>query len=135
MRSQMASARSGSDSFSGQPGMSSWEQKIVEIRLYRDSTISNKSLASISFRGLQRPFVNNEQGVLLVLCYELADHAFAPGNLELHQKIREPDVFYRIEPPCCGHAQSAGKIGLAAAGGSQLDDVVVLLDVVAGAEP
>ena len=38
----MASASSGSDSFSGQPGMSNWEQKIVEFRLYRDSTISNK---------------------------------------------------------------------------------------------
>ncbi len=32
-------------------GMSNWEQKIVEFRLYRDSTISNKSLASVSFRG------------------------------------------------------------------------------------
>ena len=38
----MASVSSGSDSFSGQPGMSNWEQKIVEFRLYRDSTISNK---------------------------------------------------------------------------------------------
>ena len=47
----MASASSGSDSFSGQPGMSNWEQKIVEFRLYRDSTISNKSLASVSFKG------------------------------------------------------------------------------------
>ena len=36
---------------SGQPGMSNWEQKIVEFRLYRDSTISNKSLASVSFKG------------------------------------------------------------------------------------
>ena len=33
------------------PGMSNWEQKIVEFRLYRDSTIFNKSLASVSFRG------------------------------------------------------------------------------------
>ena len=31
----MASASSGADSFSGQPGMSNWEQKIVEFRLYR----------------------------------------------------------------------------------------------------
>ncbi|HCE63087.1 MAG TPA: hypothetical protein DEQ85_09015 [Clostridiales bacterium] len=30
-----------SHSFFGQPGMSNWEQKIVEFRLYRDSTISN----------------------------------------------------------------------------------------------
>ena len=51
MRSQMASASSGSDSFSGQPEISNQEQKIVEFRLYRDSTISNKSLASVSFRG------------------------------------------------------------------------------------
>ena len=47
----MASASSGSDNFYGQPGMSNWEQKIVEFRLYRDSTISNKSLASVSFKG------------------------------------------------------------------------------------
>ena len=40
-----------SDNFSGQPGMSNWEQKIVEFRLYGDSTISNKSLASVSFKG------------------------------------------------------------------------------------
>ena len=47
----MASASSGSDNFYGQPGMSNWEQKIVEFRLYRDSTISNKSLSSVSFKG------------------------------------------------------------------------------------
>ena len=46
---QMASASSGSDNFPGQPGMSNWEQKIVEFRLYRNPTISNKSLASVSF--------------------------------------------------------------------------------------
>ena len=39
MRSQMALASSGSANFSGQPGMTNWEQKIVEFRLYRDSTI------------------------------------------------------------------------------------------------
>ena len=84
---------------------------------------------------IQEPFVNNEQGILLVLGHELADCAVAPGDLELHQKIREPDVFQRIEPSCRSHAQSAGQIGLAAAGGSQQDNVVMLLDVVAGAEP
>ena len=47
----MASASSGSDNFSGQPGISNWEQKIVEFRLYRDSTISNKFPASVPFKG------------------------------------------------------------------------------------
>ena len=36
--------------------MSNWEQKIVEFRLYRDSTISNKSLASVSFKGYNKNY-------------------------------------------------------------------------------
>jgi hypothetical protein len=55
--------------------------------------------------------------------------------LELYQQVWEPDVLHRIKPSCGSHAQSAGEIGFAAAGGTQQDDVVVLLDVVAGAEP
>ena len=82
-----------------------------------------------------KPFVNNEQGILPVLGHELADGAVTPGNLELYQQIREPDVLHCIKPPCGSHAQSAGEVGFAAAGGTQQDDVVVLLDVVAGAEP
>lgn len=73
--------------------------------------------------------------VIRILGHELADGAVTPGNLELYQQIREPDVLHRIKPPCGSHAQSAGEIGFAAAGGTQQDDVVVLLDVVAGAEP
>ena len=115
--------------------MSNWEQKIVEFRLYRDSTISNKSLASVSFKGVQKQFVNHEQCILPVLGHELADGAVASGDLEFCQQVWEPDVLHRIEPSCGSHAQSAGEIGFAAAGGTQQDDVVVLLDVVAGAEP
>lgn len=50
----MALASSRSDSFSGQPGMSNREQKIMAFRLYRDSTIFNKSLVSVSFKGYHR---------------------------------------------------------------------------------
>lgn len=51
MRSQMASARIGSASLSRQPGMSNWEQRIVDARLYRDSMISSRSRHSLSFSG------------------------------------------------------------------------------------
>ena len=73
--------------------------------------------------------------MLLLLGHELADGAVASGNLEFYQQIRESDVFHRIEPSCGSHAQGTGQIGLSAAGGAQQNDVVVLLDVVAGAEP
>lgn len=64
-----------------------------------------------------------------ILGHELANRTVAPGNLEFYQKIRELDVLHSIEPSYSSHAQSAGQIGFAAAGGSQQDDVVVLLNV------
>ena len=58
-----------------------------------------------------------------------ADGAIAPGDLEFYQQIWEPDVLHRIKPSCGNHAKSAGEIGLAAAGGTQQDETVVLLSM------
>lgn len=49
MRSQIASARIGSPIFSRQPGISNWEQKIVDAVRYRASAISRRSRASDCF--------------------------------------------------------------------------------------
>ena len=67
-------------------------------------------------------------GIFQFFCF-IAYAALQNHHLELYQQIREPDVLHRIKPSCGSHAQSAGQIGFAAAGGSQQDDVVVLLNV------
>ena len=79
----MASASSGSDNFYGQPGMSNWEQKIVEFRLYRDSTISNKSLSSVFFQRVQKPFVNT---LLCTLDRIIDEAAIQTAGRELPQE-------------------------------------------------
>ena len=76
----MASASSGSDNFYGQPGMSNWEQKIVEFRLYRDSTISN---IFRFFQRVQKPFVNT---LLCALDRIIDEAAIQTAGRELPQE-------------------------------------------------
>ena len=49
---QIAFAGSRLDNFSGKLGMSNWEQKFVEFRLYRDSTIFSKIPGSCFIQGI-----------------------------------------------------------------------------------
>ena len=90
IRAQMASASSRSDSSSGQPGMSNWEHKIMEFRLYRDSTISNKSLASVSFKGYHRQ--------RRCLCCVLFTSVFPQSPHRLSASSPPPRVRRRNEP-------------------------------------
>ena len=94
-----------------------------------------KQIAGFAFfQRIQQPLVNDQQGILLVLRHKLANRSIAPGDAEFHQKIRQTNVFHRQELPGSCHAQSTSQIGLTAAGGSQQDDIVVFMDIVAGAQ-
>ena len=70
-----------------------------------------------------------------MLGHELADRTVASCDLEFDQQVRKPDILHGKESPYCSHTQSTGQISLTAASSSQQDDIVVLLDVIAGAEP
>ena len=86
-------------------------------------------------QGVEKPFINNQERVLLVLGQKLSDASVASGNVKLHQQIRQTDVLDCQELSDCRHSQRTCQIGLAAPCRSQQDDVVALLNVIAGAKP
>lgn len=81
------------------------------------------------FERVQQPFIQNEQLYLLQFLHELAVGAVTPGNGNLHQQIRQADVTDRIKVPAGRHAESASQIGLADSGGSQKNDINLLLAI------
>ena len=82
----------------------------------------------------QQPFVNNEQNWIGVLRQNLSEIILTTGNLQIQQKIRKPDIL-RLEPLLAGfHSQSAGHIGLAAAGCPGDEYVPVFGNVFAGGQ-
>ena len=69
-----------------------------------------------------------------VLPHELTDCAITAGDAEINEQIRESNILHWQELPGRRHTERTGKIGLSAAGSTQQNDVVVLMDVVAGTE-
>ena len=73
---------------------------------------------------LEQPFIQDEQLNLLELLHVLPVGAFAAGNGDLHEQIRQPDIADGVEAPAGGHAQGTSDIGLAGSGGAEKNDVV-----------
>ena len=75
----------GSDSFSGQPGMSNRKQKILEFACTGTPRFQI-NLRLLSPSGGHRSHSSIiRRGIFLILCHELADGAVAASNLELRQ--------------------------------------------------
>ena len=128
MRSQMASASVDSPIFACQPGVSNWEQKIVDALLQRASTISSRSRASVSFSG-NRSHSSRISSLTCLYCFMTFLKKPSPRAIAFGQDIRQADVPDGEEGPAGGHAEGAGDVGLAVPGSAQQDDVVRLLDV------
>ena len=56
------------------------------------------------------------------------------AQAEINDQIGESNILHWQELPGRRHTERTGKIGLSAAGSTQQNDVVVLMDVVAGTE-
>ena len=69
------------------------------------------------------------------MIHDLAVVALSPRYGQLGEQIRQPYIADGVEVTPGGHAQGVGDVGFTAAGGSEDDDIVVLVDVIAGAEP
>jgi hypothetical protein len=69
IRSNIASVKVASPTFSYQPCVSNWEQKMVETTWWRDPTISNTSRASFS-----RSDVRSHPSIIIVIYVELEKH-------------------------------------------------------------
>ena len=73
---------------------------------------------------IEQPFIQDEQLNLLELLHVLPVGAFAAGDGDLHEQIRQPDIADGVEAPAGGHAERAGDISLAGSGGAEKNDVV-----------
>ena len=73
---------------------------------------------------IEQPFIQDEQLDLPELLHVLPVGAFAAGDSDLHEQIRQPDIADGIEAPARGHAERAGDISLAGSGGAEKNDVV-----------
>ena len=73
---------------------------------------------------IEQPFIQDKQLNLLELLHVLPVGAFAAGNGDLHEQIRQPDITDSVEAPAGGHAERTGDIGLASSGGAEKNDVV-----------
>ena len=83
-------------------------------------------------QGYQHPLVEDEQVDLPVLLKELLDGSLATCDGQVGQQIRKTDEPDGVELLAGLHTEGAGDVGLSGAGGAQNDDVVALLDVLAG---
>jgi len=85
--------------------------------------------------GIEQPFVQDEQLEHPALPHDFAVGALGTSHGQFRQLLWQPDIAHGVEPTAGGHAESVGQIGFSAAGGTQNDDVVMLVNEVADAQP
>ena len=87
----------------------------------------------LHLRGLQQePFVQDQESWVCVFHERFSVVVLRSGNLQIQQKIREPDVFGLKALLAGFHAQGAGHISLSASCSAGNEDVPVLRNVFAG---
>lgn len=85
-------------------------------------------------QGDQHPLVQDQQGDLPVELHHVHVAAFATGDRQLIEQIRQPDIFHCVQISASSRTESAGNIRFSSACGAHEDHIALVQDVPASTQ-